>query len=171
MLYNFYYYYYKGHSVTIGNLFLNLCILLQEKSFSFPFFFLNFTSSIYVMLALFISMGAGYWEGHGEIQVGRSWGNPSGTFGAKCWEYWDPSGTFPVLMDKSWMSHDVRKKGDWAPAKNLDTTLELEMEAVLASTFLPFSLINFCWFGSRLLWWWTMGRNGGKDGPNLFKLH
>lgn len=29
-----------------------------------------FTGSIYVMLALFLSTGAGYWKSHGKIQMG-----------------------------------------------------------------------------------------------------
>lgn len=38
---------------------------------------------------------------YGAWILGKSWENPCDTFGAKCLEYWDPPGTFPVFMGDS----------------------------------------------------------------------
>ena len=95
---------------------------------------------------------------YGAWILGKSWENPCDTFGAKCLEYWDPPGTFPVFMGDSWMSQDARKQGlntSWDPGNNFGTR---NGGSICWHFLTSFPDKTFAYLSSGLLRWWDDGK-------------
>ena len=131
----------KGHSVIDDNPFWTVCNLLGQ------IFFFLFNQKHLCNASIILIYGA--WR------LGKSWEKPCDTFGAKCLEYWDPPGTFPVLMGDSWMSQDARKREETKHQLRSGNNFGIRNGGSFCWHFLTsFPDKTFVYLSSGLLWWW-----------------